>query len=102
MTLQALIEKISEIREATATDPALKARFVAEPMTVLAEMGVELPQGVVLETHGSAENEPAEAVLTFPSPPEGAVTEAKLDQMTDGRTRGYGQYGGWGGATNLC
>jgi hypothetical protein len=101
MNLQALIENISKIQEATATDPALKARFVAEPMTVLAEMGIELPQGVVLETHGTAENVPAEAVLTFPPPPEGAVTETKLETMTDGRRRGYGQYGGWS-STNHC
>ena len=100
MTLQALIEKISKVREATATDAALKARFIAEPMAVLAEMGIELPQGVVLETHGTAENAPAEAVLTFP-PPQGAVTEAQLDTMTDSRTRGYGQYGGWSNA-NHC
>jgi len=101
MNLQALIENISKIREATATDAALKARFVAEPMKVLAEMGIELPSGVVLETHGTAENAPAEAVLTFPPPPEGAVSETKLDQMTDSRTRGYGQYGGWSSA-NHC
>jgi hypothetical protein len=101
MTLQALIEKISKVREATATDAALKARFIAEPMAVLAEMGIELPQGVVLETHGTAENVPAEAVLTFPPPPLGAVTETELDMVTDGRTRGYGQYGGWSNA-NHC
>lgn len=89
MTLEALIEKISEIREATAKDAVLKARFIAEPMTVLAERGVELPSGVVLETHGTAENEPAEAVLTFPPPPQGALTEAQLEMISGGT---YGEF----------
>ncbi len=95
MTLEALIEKISEIREATAKDAALKARFIAEPMTLLAEMGVELPSGVVLETHGTAENEPAEAVLNFPPPPLGALTEAQLE-MISGDRGGFSRNGGWG------
>jgi hypothetical protein len=87
MTLEALIERISEIRAATATDTRLKARFVADPMALMAEMGVDFPSGVVLETHDSADNLPAEAVLTFPPSNPGALTEAQLEMIAN---VGYG------------
>jgi hypothetical protein len=96
MTFVALIEKISEIRAATATDAALKARFVADPMAVMKERGVELPSGVVLETHDSAENVPAEAVLTFPPPKPGALSDAELEMISGGGYGGWSHTVGWG------
>ena len=49
-------------------DDALKARFMAEPMVVLAERGIKLPEGIDVKV---VENTDNTIHITLPKPPEG-------------------------------
>ncbi len=97
MALEALIEKVGKVRAATAADAALKARFIAQPMQVMAEMGASFPPGVVLEVDPGPEGGPAAATLRFPLFSDGELSDEMLDTVTGGSDGGgWSSSGGWG------
>ena len=58
----------SELFATCWKDDALKARFMAEPMVVLAERGIKLPEGIDVKV---VENTDNTIHITLPVPPEG-------------------------------
>ena len=97
MALDELIEKVAKVRAATAADAVLKARFIAQPMELMAEMGARFPPGVVLEVDPGPEGAPVEAVLRFPLLPDGELNEEMLETVTGGSYGGgWSSSGGWG------
>jgi hypothetical protein len=97
MALEALIEKVGKVRAATAADAVLKARFIAQPMEVMAEMGASFPPGVVLEVDPGPEGGPVAAVLRFPLFSDGELSDEMLDTVTGGSDGGgWSSSGGWG------
>lgn len=97
MALDELIEKVGKVRAATATDAVLKARFISQPMELMAEMGARFPPGVVLETDPAPEGAPAAAVLRFPLVPDGELSDEMLDTVAGGGSGGgWSTSGAWG------
>ncbi len=104
MTLEVLIERIGEIRAATATDVDLRSRFITDPMALMSELGVDFPPGVVLETGSGPEGGPAAATLKFPMATLRFPIEAEpelsgnmLDNVVGGAYGGgFFRSGGWG------
>jgi hypothetical protein len=97
MALDQLIEKVGRVRAATATDAALKARFIEHPMELMAEMGACFPPGVVLEVDPGPEGGPAAAALRFPILSDGELSDEMLDTVTAGSSGGgWSSSGVWG------
>ena len=98
MALDDLIKKVGKVRAATAADATLKARFIAHPMELMAEMGASFPPGVVLEVDPGPDGGPAVAVLRFPLLSDGELSDAMLDTVTagGGSCGGWSSSGGWG------
>jgi hypothetical protein len=97
MALDELIEKVAKVRAATAADAVLKARFIAQPMQLMAEMGASFPPGVVLEVDPGPEGGPAAAALRFPILADGELSDAMLETVAGGSCRGgWSSSGGWG------
>jgi hypothetical protein len=96
MALDELIEKVGKVRAATAADAVLKARFVAHPMELMAEMGARFPPGVVLEVDPAPEGRPAVAVLRFPLLLDGELSDEMLETVTGGAGGGWSSSGVWG------
>ena len=79
-------------------DDALKARFMAEPMVVLAERGIELPEGIDLKV---VENTDNTIHITLPKPPEGhhELSDEELTSAAGGFLVGMSMVkddNGWG------
>ena len=97
MALDALIEKVGKVRAATAADAVLKARFIAHPMELMAEMGARFPPGVVLEVDPGPDGGPAAATLRFPILSDGELSDEMLDTVAGGSSGvGWSSAGGWG------
>ena len=60
--------KLARLFAACWKDEALKARFMADPNSVLAEYGMTLPEGMNVKV---VENSDSHVHITMPVPPEG-------------------------------
>jgi hypothetical protein len=63
------------------SDPAFKARLLAEPAAALAEQGIAMPPGVELRVH---ENDAAVVHLTLPPAPGEELSDEQLDAVAGG------------------
>jgi hypothetical protein len=67
------------------SDEAFKARLLAEPGSVLAEHGVEIPAGLEIRAH---ESTPTLVHLTLPPAPSEDLSDEQLDAVAGGNTAG--------------
>ena len=62
--------KLASLFAACGKDEALKARFTSDPKAVLAEYGMEVPDGMVVKVVENADNC---VHITMPAPPSGSM-----------------------------
>jgi hypothetical protein len=67
------------------SDQDYKGRFLADPATVMREVGIEIPAGVQVK---AVENTPHLLHLALPPPPSDDLTEEDLTQVAGGVTVG--------------
>jgi hypothetical protein len=84
----------SQIVAAAWADPAVKARLLADPRTVLAEHGIEAPEGVEFEV---VEDTETVRHLVLPPSPAGELTDEELVGAA-----GADSYSGWCGRCGRC
>jgi hypothetical protein len=67
------------------SDEAFKARLLAEPGPVLAEQGIAVLSGVVVQVH---ENTPTVLHMALPPKPTEDLSDEQLDALSGGSTVG--------------
>ena len=74
---------LTDLLAACWKDDALKARFMADPKAVLAERGIEMPEGIDVNV---VENTDNTVHITLPVPPDGhaEMTMEDLSQAAGG------------------
>ena len=80
----------AELFAACWKDDALKARFMADPKTVLAEHGIDVPDGINVNV---VENSDNTVHITMPQAPDGAgdLSDEELSNVAGGcGSTGYG------------
>jgi hypothetical protein len=78
---EAFTKQWQQMLARSLTDAAFKQRLLAEPSTVLAEQGIDLPSGIEVRVHEG----PWETVnLTLPAGPDDELTDAELDFISGG------------------
>jgi hypothetical protein len=65
----------------TWSDPAFKARLLAEPAAALAEQGIQLPPGMEMRVY---EDTAAVVHLALPPAPAGELSDEQLDAVAGG------------------
>ena len=83
-------DALAKVIVACWQDEAVKARFLADPKAVLAEHGMEMPEGIGI---AASEDTDLHINLTIPTAPDGdgRLSDAELDavaggcHMTDGK-----------------
>ena len=80
--------QLAELFAACWKDDALKARFMADPRAVLAERGIEMPDGIDVTV---VENTDNTVHITLPVPPDGhaEMTMEDLSQAAGGAGAQY-------------
>jgi hypothetical protein len=81
--------KLASLFAACWKDEALKARFMADPKAVLAEHGMDVPDGMDVKVVENADNC---VHITMPAPPSGSV-ELSDEELSNAAG------GCWGGLT---
>ena len=61
---------LTDLFAACWKDEALKARFMSDPKAVLAERGIEMPDGIDVNV---VENSDNTVHITMPAPPSGSI-----------------------------
>ena len=79
---------LTDLFAACWKDDALKARFMADPKAVLAERGIEMPEGIDVNV---VENTDNTVHITLPVPPDGhaEMTMEDLSQAAGGAGAQY-------------
>ena len=74
---------LTELFAACWKDDALKARFMADPKTVLAERGIKMPEGMDVTV---VENTDSTVHITLPKTPDGhgELSDAELSNAAGG------------------
>ena len=77
---------LSDLFAACWKDEALKARFMSDPKAVLAEYGMEVPEGFDFKVVENADNC---VHITLPSPPEAheSLSDHELTKVAGGTTQ---------------
>ncbi len=73
--------KLARLFAACWKDEALKARFMADPRTVLAEHGMPVPDGMDVKV---VENADDCVHITMPAPPSGDLSDDELEKAAGG------------------
>ena len=78
--------KLAELFAACWKDEALKARFMADPKAVLAEYGMNVPDGMAVNV---VENTDTTVHITMPAPPSGHqdLSDEELSNAAGGNTK---------------
>ena len=76
---------MGQVISRTWTDPEFKARFVSEPEQVLAEAGIDTPEGMELRV---VENTDDVMYLTLPVKPSEELSDDMLEAVAGGSTAG--------------
>ena len=71
-------DAIEQLTARAVTDPAYKARLVAEPVAVLAEAGLSVPDGMQVEV---VEGSDTQGFLVLPPAPEGLDPDSLSDDV---------------------
>ena len=84
---------LTDLFAACWKDDALKARFMADPKAVLAERGIEMPEGIDVNV---VENTDNTVHITLPVPPDGhaEMTMEELSQAAGGTNYDVGLIAG--------
>jgi hypothetical protein len=80
--------KLAELFAACWKDEALKARFMADPKAVLAEYGMDVPDGIDVNV---VENSDNTVHITMPAVPEGhmSLSDEELSAAAGGCSNEY-------------
>ena len=79
--------QLAELFAACWKDEALKQRFMADPKTVLAEYGMDVPDGIAVKV---VENTDNNVHITIPAPPSGHLdlSDEELSNAAGGKGAG--------------
>lgn len=69
------------------SEPAFKARFAADPRSVLVEHGLSVPEGLEIKV---VENSDQVVHLTLPARPSGDLSDDQLNEIAGGIVGGFG------------
>lgn len=84
------IKFYEKLLERVRTDENFKQRFVKDPKSILAEMGVKIPDYVQIEVH---EDKPTLKHLVIPAhAPDNELSESELMMVAGGLTKDYDDY----------
>lgn len=83
--VQAKARAMGKVISQAWTDPAYKARFLADPETVLAEVGIDTPPGMELR---AVENTANVVYITLPPRPSEEISDEALEAVAGGSTAG--------------
>ncbi len=80
--------QLAELFDACWKDDALKARFMADPKAVLAERGIEMPDGIDVNVVENADNT---VHITLPMAPDGhaELSDEELSNAAGGSVDQY-------------
>ena len=85
--------QLADLFAACWKDEALKHRFMADPKAVLAEYGMDVPDGLDVNV---VENTDTTVHITMPAPPSGHLdlSDDELSKAAGGADGSYGAYYG--------
>ncbi len=86
---------LAELFAACWKDEALKARFMSDPKTVLAEYGMSVPEGMDIRVVENAEDC---VHITLPKKPSGELSDEELESAAGGGVAGQMETGPDSGA----
>lgn len=93
-------DKLAELFTACWQDEAVKARFMADPMSVLKERGLEIPEGIDVKV---VENGEDRVHITIPAAPAGHdhLSDEELSQVAGGTCSAW-MWTSFMGTSDIC